>query len=60
MRKLLVHISTSEIHRFSNFWWYRFQNSTTVRDIDLKFDMEVVFERLEDIMHVFLPGSVQK
>jgi hypothetical protein len=32
-------------------WWYRFQNSITVGDIDLKFGMVVVFGNLEDLMH---------
>jgi hypothetical protein len=40
------------------FQWYRLQNSRTVRDLGLKFDMGIVFERLEDIMPCFLPGSV--
>ncbi len=43
-----------------HFWWYRFQNSITVRDIDLKFGMVIVFGKLEDHMHGFLPGSVHK
>jgi hypothetical protein len=46
--------------RISSFWWYRFQNSITVRDIGLKFGMVIVLGKLEDTMHCFLPGSVHK
>jgi hypothetical protein len=42
------------------FWWYRFKNSATVRDIDLKFYMVVVFGKLEDPMQVFLAGTIHK
>jgi hypothetical protein len=31
-----------------------------VRDIGLKFDMVMVIEKLEDLIHGFLPGSVHK
>jgi hypothetical protein len=55
MRKFLDHFSACTIVR-----WYRFQNSPTVRDVGLKFGMVIVFGRLEDHMHVFLPGSVHK
>jgi hypothetical protein len=47
-------------HHTSPFRWYRFQNSTTVKDIDLKFYMIIVLEKLEDPMQVFLPESVHK
>jgi hypothetical protein len=46
--------------RTSAIWWYRFQNPPTFRDIGLKFDMGVVFGKLEDVMHDFLPGTVHK
>ncbi len=36
---------------FHALWWYRFQNSRTVRDIDLKFGIVIVFGILEDHMH---------
>ncbi len=42
------------------FLMYRFQNSTTVRDNDLKFDIVIVFGNWEDPMQVFLPGIVHK
>jgi hypothetical protein len=60
MRQVLNHLSTSGNYRKMIFSWYLFQNSITVRDIGLKFDMVVVVEKLEDLIHGFLPGSVQK
>jgi hypothetical protein len=43
-----------------HFWWYRFQNSRTPRDIGLKFGMVIVLGKLEDLVHCFLPGGVHK
>jgi hypothetical protein len=60
MRQILGHASTPGNYRKLVFWWYRLQNSQTVRYIDLKFDMGVVFEKLEDVVHVFLPGNIFK
>jgi hypothetical protein len=39
---------------------FRFQNPSMVEDVDLKFDMLIVFEKLEDHMHDFLSRSVHK
>jgi hypothetical protein len=50
MRHLLGHVSTPGNYR----------KMRTVRYIDLKFDMGIVIEMLEDIMHDFLPGIVHK
>jgi hypothetical protein len=58
MRQILSPHRSFEIHRFSQFWWYRFQNSITVRDIGLKFYMVIELGKLEDLMQVFLRGSV--
>jgi hypothetical protein len=41
-------------------WWYRFENSRTVGDIDLKFGIEIVLAKLEDIVGCFLSGAVHK
>ncbi len=41
-------------------WWYRFQDSTTARDIDLKFYMVLVLGKLEDTMLHFPAGTVHK
>ncbi len=60
MTQILDHVTTPGNYRKVVFWWYRLQNSRTVRYIDLKFDMGVVFENLEDVIHVFLPGTVHK
>jgi hypothetical protein len=51
-------LRTANYHRISPFWWYRFQNSRTPRDIGLKFCMMKVLEKLEDLVHCFLPGRV--
>jgi hypothetical protein len=58
MRQVLNHLSTPGNYWKLIFWWYLFQNSITVRDIGLKFDMVVAIEKLEDLIHGFLPGSV--
>jgi hypothetical protein len=43
-------------------WWYRFrfQNSRTVGDIDLKFGLLIVLGKLEDLVGCFLTGDVHK
>ncbi len=54
-------ISTVEnLKHLTDLGWYRFQNSTTARDIDVKFYMLIVLGKLEDFMQHFLPGSVHK
>jgi hypothetical protein len=60
MRQLLDHVSNSRKQPETGFLWFRLQNSITLNDIDLKFYMGVVFEKLEDVVHVFLPGTVHK
>jgi hypothetical protein len=60
MRKFLSHRGFPGIRRILLFRWYRFQNSTTVKDNDLKFYMVIVLGKLEDPMQVFLPEIVQK
>ncbi len=57
IRKILSHHRSSEIRRVLPFWWYRFQNSTTVKDNDLKFYMLIALGKLEDPVQFFLPGS---
>ncbi len=46
------------------FWWYRFQNSTTIKDNDLKSYMVIVLGKWEDPMQVFFDptpiGSFKK
>jgi hypothetical protein len=37
-----------------SFEWYFFQNSSTVRDIDLKFRMVIDHGKLMDSVHIFL------
>jgi hypothetical protein len=60
MRQILSHHGIPDFHHISLFQWYHFQNSTTVRDNDLKFRMVIVLGKLEDLMQVFLPGIVHK
>ncbi len=60
IRQLLDYVPIPANYWKLVFWWYRFQNSLMIRDIDLKFNMGVVFERLEDVVHIFLPGTVHK
>jgi hypothetical protein len=48
-----------DFYHISLFWWYRFQNSPTVRDIGLEFGMVIVLGKSEDRIHGFLSGSVQ-
>jgi hypothetical protein len=38
----------TDFQNISLFGWYRFQNSTTVREIGLKFQMVIVLGKLED------------
>jgi hypothetical protein len=56
----LSHHRTPAFHRFSPFWWYRFQNSSTVWDNGLKFGMVMMLGKLEDHVLCFLPGRVHK
>ncbi len=50
IRNILSHHRTPAFYRILPFWWYRFQNSATVWDIDLKFGMVIVLGKLEDRM----------
>jgi hypothetical protein len=53
--------STSSLSlSFGTLWWYLFQNSATVRDIDLKFGIVIGFEKLKVRMQVFPAGVVHK
>jgi hypothetical protein len=56
----LSHHRTPAFHRILPFWWYHFQNSPTVREIDLKFYVVIVLGKLEDRMKVFPAGVVHK
>ncbi len=58
LRKILSHHRTPAFHLLLPFWWYRFQNSATVRDIGLKFGMVIVLGKLKDVMLHFPPGIV--